>query len=71
MIFPSNKIPDILSNAEKVYIMQRFSLQSYFVESLKQRLHGDIGSKGFEFLKKKLSESGIEFKILCNKKNYI
>ena len=51
--------------------MQRSLLQSYFIKNLKERPHGDIGTKGFAFLKHDLSRSGIAFKIFSNNRNHI
>ena len=71
IIFPSAIIDTILNSGKEIFIIQRSTLQAYFVKDLCDRPHGDIGPTAIKTLISHLTDLDIPFTYMKNNINHV
>ena len=71
VIFPSTIINTVMNSGKEIFIIQRSTLQAYFVKDLRDRPHGDIGPTALKTLISHLTNLDIPFKHMKNDINHV
>ena len=71
IIFPSSIIDTIMNSGKEIFIIQRSTLQAYFVKDLRDRPHDDIGPTGLKTLISHLTDLDIPFTYMKNNINHV